>query len=296
MVERPLIRMNHRKDLRNILQHIWKKNYGHSSRLRQAWLEARRELVAVESDPEVKLALLHKDWAFDPGEDPYMFKYEPRRLGVAVFFLTALCGFLSFWLGAAPWLSVFLAALGGALGLWGLDFLGKKALSLGLIGGSVTLTGIILRRKKAQRLGTGMTLLGLIGYFFGKPRKIFDFDLAKARLEWALSAELQAIEKVQKRQKIEAHGYDQLLPYIVNLSRSDPHDRPQALEALLDHLKRSGVELGEAKPRELVWNEQTHELYHLFGLADEGDKVVEESPPILIDGKLKTKGLVRRLS
>ena len=98
---------------------------------------------------------------------------------------------------------------------------------------------------------------------------------------------------------------DRLLEYIYKLYYSDIDNLPVVTSEIVSYLKTQGFE-GFAKPplfisdssvvqQSFIWNSEFEKKYETVGLIEEGDKVLVESVPIIKDGEIITKGVVRKV-
>lgn len=134
-----------------------------------------------------------------------------------------------------------------------------------------------------------------------KKREV-DYDELRIRLDLALRLDLARAESSQTVYMKTDSDLSKVLPYLYSL-RLAPRDNLEAsVESLLSYVSSLGYEGLEGLPafvepveqNSLIWNEKTRELYDAFGCYEEGQMVIEESPPVIKDGELLKKGMVRR--
>lgn len=81
---------------------------------------------------------------------------------------------------------------------------------------------------------------------------------------------------------------------IMELKRVPSENLDAAVEGLFQELKNMGFEI--SKPCDhFVWDNQSHLRYDVFGHVEPGDKVVIENNPVIVQGSVLQKGLVRKL-
>jgi hypothetical protein len=91
---------------------------------------------------------------------------------------------------------------------------------------------------------------------------------------------------------------------IQGLHRADGAGLPTAAEAVLLEARRMGLDGVSVPPRftrsapserpRLRWGPELAEQYRTFGLIEEGDTVIVEDEPVILNGSLLEKGLVRK--
>lgn len=91
---------------------------------------------------------------------------------------------------------------------------------------------------------------------------------------------------------------------LLDLKRASREHLEAAAEALLIEASNSGYEgldgsnsfsgPSEASPVFLIWSSELRKIYDTFGHYEDGDKVIEERPPVIKDGEVLDRGMVRR--
>ncbi len=150
-------------------------------------------------------------------------------------------------------------------------------------------------------IGAIFSLIGSVAAVFLTRAKVVA-DMDQARLRLALMAELThrrieagAVEPVRK-------GDRDIGRALYDLKNASPEGLEVAAEALLIEAANRGYEgLGgtpsfvrPSGPSMLRWSSDLLDRYEPFGCYDDGDRVVEERSPVIKDGVVLEKGVVRR--
>ena len=230
--------------------------------MERAWRRTLNSVIdqMVEENPSREGAIALMDLKVDPGPFPVMTDLNRRSLAVSV-------------------------SVGAVLGVfWG---------------------GLILpplpAALSAQWIWTLFALTGSVaGVFFTRAKVIPDMDQARVRL--ALMAELTckrievtAVEPVRRTD-------GEIARALYDLKNASPEGLVAAAESLLIDAANRGYEgLGgtpsfvrPSGPSMLRWSSDLLDRYEPFGCYGDGDRVVEERPPVIKDGVVLEKGVVRR--
>lgn len=81
---------------------------------------------------------------------------------------------------------------------------------------------------------------------------------------------------------------------ILTLEGASEDDLSAGITELAGEVRNLGFE-GEGLGLTFLWNEETAKQYDVFGLAEPGDRVKVERSPLLRDGEVESKGLVRKV-
>ena len=79
-------------------------------------------------------------------------------------------------------------------------------------------------------------------------------------------------------------------------SRSVPPDNlPAAIDELFQILKNGGIVADEQSQKMFRWQAEHRDRYEVFGHVEPGDQVIVERGPVVFQGTVRKKGLVRKL-
>ena len=213
----------------------------------------------------------------------------------------------------------FSAAVGAILGLAILTPLANLALDmrdLGLaVGGPLgALVGVLI----VDRVSRSSILLKLASKVFGKARRLPGFDRASHELivrtaieQWLnLATALLAVVCASRSWAEESpadkeSAFGRIGGLIYALHRTAPESLSVASDELIQEARNCGFEGLDGAPTFLVgpaaeqsvisWTADLLNKYETFGHVAEGDKVRVERQPVIFDGKVMERGLVRKL-
>ncbi len=86
----------------------------------------------------------------------------------------------------------------------------------------------------------------------------------------------------------------ELLEKVQELPAVPPESLPVAIGDLIQGLRNRGLS-AETPAATFAWAEAMAQTYDTFGLVEPGDAVRVERPPVVLDGSVRRKGLVRRV-
>lgn len=292
--------MKHDIEIRQLVQEVLAIQGPSGDPLRQAWRDARRRLVSAESDGLRRAALVRGDGAVDPGESRWVVSLSPTGAALSVLF-GALC-VREIFIQAARLLaleaSLFLlpvSLVGAALGAW-MYVRWCPALRRVVIAATrLSALSVALPMKGRWRRALLAALGGAVLYVT-RVRRDFDRVDAEERIVLALEAELRALAPLSMPE-FSPDGVEQLVSALQNVVQSRPEDRDAAFQSLLFEAERLGFEglVDSSTPRRFEWSHDSAERYKLFGLAEAGQLMQEERPPVVRDGLVVRKGVARRL-
>lgn len=156
------------------------------------------------------------------------------------------------------------------------------------------------------RRRSSWTLLLLPLFFFMlilcRRKREVDYGELRIRLDLALRLDLARAESIQTVYTETDSDLSRVLPYLYSLKSAPRESLEASVESLLSYVSSLGYDgLGGlpvfVEPIEqssLIWNDETREFYDAFGCYEEGQTVIEERPPVIKDGELLNKGMVRR--
>jgi hypothetical protein len=166
-----------------------------------------------------------------------------------------------------------------------------------------------------KRIFVYLGLIFLLNLAIRKP--VFEIQdhelLAREYLDiWIKSAVLKLhllITEVKPEEKEEPVNEKLLLKdlasYLYRLHHSAPELLPITASELIIHARNLGLEGLEKEPvfisgstqqePVITWEKSLTEKYNLVGVIEEGDKVNVEEPPVIYQGKIIQKGLVRKV-
>ena len=81
---------------------------------------------------------------------------------------------------------------------------------------------------------------------------------------------------------------------IFDLEKLSKEDLPEGMAELARSVRNMGFDLEDGE-KTLVWNEKMAERYATFGAVETGDRVRIEREPLLQDGAVLSRGLVRKV-
>jgi hypothetical protein len=82
---------------------------------------------------------------------------------------------------------------------------------------------------------------------------------------------------------------------VLELRRLPHENLPAAIEDLLQHVKNVGFSAPDGAGNVMRWQQRDQDLYEVFGYVELGDQVVVERDPIILDGVVRHKGLLRKV-
>jgi len=294
--------------------------------LTQEWIAALGGASLQESDAEAALELSFN--AVRPQlrlpAPALVSELSPLRIGIA-----ALVGAIGGMMVLAPLarivlgmkdVGVFVGAPGGAFLL--VQAVWYSARSKWLRRGLVLAFGVaaigevwailtgggILRRVWSGLGGRGSGLKRILLYlaviFFvvvAKPRSRFDRQeherLIRSAFDQWLDAAIPTLGLLVQatngeRKALDFHLWD-LPQKVLEMRRVPPDNLPAAVEELVQFLKNSGVDVDERKT--FCWETRDRERYEVFGNVEPGDQVAVEREPVVFQGDVRRKGLVRKV-
>lgn len=185
---------------------------------------------------------------------------------------------------------------------------GRRSLSvlLGAIAGWIARSYLLPGGEAAS--GFSVFLLTSFGALMGtllcSGRSVLDLDQARTRLALLAQIAHGRIEALDAKDVPSSYDLDPRLGRaLVELKASPREELEAAAEALLIEASNSGYKglggtpafCGSRPPRVvLVWNQGMRTRYDTFGHYEDGDKVVEERPPVMVGEEVLQKGMVRR--
>ena len=101
-------------------------------------------------------------------------------------------------------------------------------------------------------------------------------------------------EKTSANADAEANLWD-LAQKAMELRSFPPDNLPAATKELFQELKNQGFEAGTESPKTFCWQAEHRERYEVFGHVEQGDQVIIERGPVVFQGTVRKKGLVRKL-
>ncbi len=234
--------------------------------MERAWRKTLNSVIdqIVQEDPSREGAIALMDLKLDPGPFPVTKYIDRRSLAVSV-------------------------ALGAVLG----------AFAVGLALPPLPVTWV-----PTWWIGAIGALLGAVGaVFFTRPKEIPDMDRARGQL--ALLAELtyKTIEATTAKPVEQVRTKDgDIARALYDLKNASPDGLVAAAEGLLIEAANGGYEglrgtpsfVKPSGPSVFSWSADLLDRYEPFGYYDEGDPVVEERAPVVKDGMVLEKGVVRR--
>jgi len=81
---------------------------------------------------------------------------------------------------------------------------------------------------------------------------------------------------------------------IIELTHVPYQNLGAGVEELFQEMKNLGFEIPE-NPEQFVWSNDSHTRYKTFGHVELGDEVVVENEPVIVNGSVLQKGLVRKV-
>lgn len=236
--------------------------------MERAWRKTLNSVVdqIVQEDPSREGAIATMDLKVDPGPFPGTKYIDRRSLAVSV-------------------------ALGAVLGAFAVE---------------LVLPPLPATWVPAQWIGAIGASLGAVGaVFFARPKEVPDMGRARAHL--ALLAELtcKTIEATTAKPVEQARKNDgDIARALYDLKNASPDGLVAAAEGLLIEAANGGYEglrgtpsfVKPSGPSVFSWSADLLDRYEPFGYYDEGDPVMEERAPIVKDGVVLEKGVVRRAS
>ncbi|HPP52454.1 MAG TPA: hypothetical protein PK777_05855 [Thermoguttaceae bacterium] len=79
---------------------------------------------------------------------------------------------------------------------------------------------------------------------------------------------------------------------LTELRRLPPEDLPEGIEEVIAAFTQRGITVDE--PDTFVWQTESYEKYETFGEVEPGDRVIVERSPVIREGNVIKKGLVRK--
>jgi len=171
------------------------------------------------------------------------------------------------------------------------------------------LTGGGILRRVWSRLGRRRSALKRILLYLAvifvvvvaKPRPRFDRQeherLIRSALDQWLDAAIPTVGLLMQGAKEQRPSPDadlwDLSQKVLELRRVPPDNLPAAAEELVQFLKNSGVDVEERKA--FCWQTQDQDRYDVFGHVEPGDQVIVEREPVVSEGDVHRKGLVRKV-
>lgn len=173
--------------------------------------------------------------------------------------------------------------------------------------------GGILRRLWAQLGGRRSALKRILLYVsvifvlvIAKPRPKFDRQqhqpIVRSAIDQWLDAALPALglllEPTKEKTSANADAEATLSDVVqqVGEMRSFPAENlPAAVEELRQFLKYKGFEFEEQSQKMFLWQTERRDEYEVFGHVEPGNRVIIEREPVVFQGAVRKKGLVRKV-
>ncbi len=177
---------------------------------------------------------------------------------------------------------------------------------LGGIAGRLVLFSLIVSLGFSGETGVFLSTLAgaAAGGWLVRGRSSWDRDEAFTRLAVLAGAADQLIEASLSEDRDDPGFSDSGIGRALHdLHGASAENLVAAAEALLIEAANGGYEGLNGKPlfaggasgrSKLTWSRELGERYDCFGSYDYGDAVIEERPPVIRDGEILAKGVVRR--